>query len=80
MAFGHGNDTLAITLFASLPELAHRIGGSHAQRDVLHLTLLHAIEGIRRPARRLRTAPCPCRHRPDSSRQGNCSYCNSPKS
>ena len=59
MAFGRGNDTLAITLFASLPELAHRIGGSHAQRDVLHLTLLHAIEGIRRPARRLRTAPLP---------------------
>ena len=56
IAFGHGNDTLAITLFASLPELAHRIGGSHAQRDVLHLTLLDAIEGIRRPARRLRNA------------------------
>ena len=59
MAFGHGNDTLAITLFASLPALAHRIGGSHAQRDVLHLALLQAIEGIRRPARRLRNAPLP---------------------
>ena len=59
IAFGHGNDTLAITLFASLPALAHRIGGSHAQRDVLHLTLLHAIEGIRRPVRRLRHAHLP---------------------
>jgi tetratricopeptide (TPR) repeat protein len=52
--FGRRNDTLAITLLASLPALAHRLGGSHAQRDVLHLTLLHAVERIRRPARRLR--------------------------
>jgi tetratricopeptide (TPR) repeat protein len=59
IAFGRGNDTLAITLLASLPALAHRLGGSHAQRDVLHLTLLHAIERIRRPARRLRIAPQP---------------------
>ena len=35
IAFGRGNDTLAIALLASLPALAHRIGGSHAQRDVL---------------------------------------------
>ena len=59
IAYGRGNDTLAITLLASLPALAHRLGGSHAQRDVLHLTLLHAIERIRRPARRLRIAPLP---------------------
>ncbi|MDM0051779.1 tetratricopeptide repeat protein [Variovorax sp. J22R115] len=52
IAFGHGNDTLAITLLASLSELAHRLGGSHAQRDVLNLTLLRAVERIRRPARR----------------------------
>jgi hypothetical protein len=39
--------------------VAHRLGGSHAQRDVLHLTLLQAIERIRRPARRLRGAPLP---------------------
>jgi len=56
IAFGHGNDALAITLLASLPALAHRLGGSHAQRDVLHLTLLQAIERVRRPARRLRIA------------------------
>jgi tetratricopeptide (TPR) repeat protein len=53
IAFGRGNNNLAITLLSSLPELAHRLGGSHAQRDVLYLTLLHAIEHIRRPARRL---------------------------
>ncbi len=52
IAFGRGDDTLATTLLASLPALAHRLGGSHAQRDVLHLTLLQAIERIRRPVRR----------------------------
>ena len=59
IAFGRGNDTLALTLLASLPAMAHRIGGSHAQRDVLNLTLLRAVEHIRRPARRLRRAPLP---------------------
>jgi tetratricopeptide (TPR) repeat protein len=54
IAFGRGNDTLAITLLASLPALAHRLGGSHAQRDVLNLTLLEAIERLRRPRRRAR--------------------------
>ncbi len=49
MAFGRGDHTLAITLLASLPAVAHRLGGSHAQRDVLHLTLLRAVERIRRP-------------------------------
>jgi tetratricopeptide (TPR) repeat protein len=53
IAFGRGNNTLAITLLASLPALAHRLGGSHAQRDVLHLTLMRAVEYIRRPASRL---------------------------
>jgi tetratricopeptide (TPR) repeat protein len=54
IAFGHGDHALALTLLASLPTEAHRLGGSHAQRDVLHLTLLRSIEHIRRPARRLR--------------------------
>jgi tetratricopeptide (TPR) repeat protein len=56
IAFGRGDYTRAISLLASLPALAHRLGGSHAQRDVLHLTLLQAIERIRRPARQLRIA------------------------
>lgn len=51
LAFGRGDLVLATTLLASLPAQAHRLGGSHAQRDVLNLTLLRAIEGIRRPAR-----------------------------
>ena len=45
IAFGRGNDTLALALLKSLPAFAHRIGGSHAQRDVLQLT--HAAERIR---------------------------------
>jgi hypothetical protein len=51
-AFGRGDDLLATTLLASLPALAHRLGGSHAQRDVLNLTLLRSVERMRRPARR----------------------------
>jgi tetratricopeptide (TPR) repeat protein len=56
IAFGRGAYTRAISLLADLPALAHRIGGSHAQRDVLHLTLRQAVECIRRPASRLRIA------------------------
>jgi tetratricopeptide (TPR) repeat protein len=53
IAFGHGDYTSATRLLAGLPTLAHRIGGSHAQRDVLHLTLLRAVEHVQRPASRL---------------------------
>jgi tetratricopeptide (TPR) repeat protein len=52
MAYGRGDDSLALTLLASLPALAHRFGGSQAQRDVLNLTMLETIERLRRPARR----------------------------
>lgn len=51
IAYGRGDLALAVTLLASLPTLAHRLGGSHAQRDVLHLTLLHAMDRLRRPGR-----------------------------
>jgi tetratricopeptide (TPR) repeat protein len=56
IAFGCGDYTTAIRLLASLPPLAHRIGGSHAQRDVLHLTLRRAVEYNNGPVSRLRTA------------------------
>lgn len=49
IAFGRGEHERAIALLGSLPAQAHRLGGSHAQRDVLHLTLLHAVEAVRRP-------------------------------
>jgi hypothetical protein len=56
MALGREQPALAVTLLASLPTVAHRIGGSHAQRDVLHLTLLRAVESLRRPRRRATAA------------------------
>lgn len=37
-AFGRGDFAAAERLLRALPPVAHRIGGSHAQRDVLHLT------------------------------------------
>ena len=51
VAFGRGDAALAAALLASLPGSAHRLGGSHAQRDVLHLTMQHALERVRRPSR-----------------------------
>jgi len=57
IAFGRGNHALAIALLARLPARCHRLGGSHAQRDVLHLTMLQAVERIRRPMRGRRSAP-----------------------
>jgi tetratricopeptide (TPR) repeat protein len=59
MAFGRGDDTLALTLLASLPAQAHRFGGSHAQRDVLHLTMLQTVERLRRPRRNTTPALAP---------------------
>jgi tetratricopeptide (TPR) repeat protein len=56
MAYGRGDDALAIKLLAGLPRLAHRLGGSHAQRDVLHLTLQHAVQRTRRPKLGMRPA------------------------
>ena len=52
-AFGRGDYARTIELLGSLPAKAQRIGGSHAQRDVLYLTLLKAIERIRRPQLRI---------------------------
>jgi hypothetical protein len=35
-----------------MPRSVQRLGGSHAQRDLLYLTLLRAVERLRRPANR----------------------------
>jgi tetratricopeptide (TPR) repeat protein len=56
IAFGRGDYLSAIELLAALPAIAHRMGGSHAQRDVLNLTLLKAVESVRRPRFRQRIA------------------------
>jgi len=49
IAFGLGDDALAISHLASLPAVVHRLGGSHAQRSVFHQTLVHASERSRTP-------------------------------
>jgi len=59
IAFGHGNDTVAMKLIRSFRRLVHRLGGSHAQRDVLHVALFGAIDHDRRPARWLAAAQSP---------------------
>lgn len=48
IAFGRGQFARAETLLRSLPPVAHRLGGSHAQRDVLQLTRAAAAAGARR--------------------------------
>ena len=45
-AFGTSQYAEAERLLRSLPPVAHRIGGSHAQRDILHLT--RAAAAVRR--------------------------------
>ncbi len=52
VAFGRAEYARATALLGALPAFAHRIGGSHAQRDVLYLTLLEAVQRMRRPAAR----------------------------
>ena len=41
-AFGHGNYAECVRLLRPIRSYAHRFGGSHAQRDVLDLTLIEA--------------------------------------
>ena len=48
-AFGHGDYETTGALLRALPPVAHRIGGSHAQRNVLHLT--QATAAARAPAK-----------------------------
>jgi hypothetical protein len=51
IAFGRGDYARAIQALGVLPASAHRIGGSDAQRDLLYLTLLEAVQRLRRFAR-----------------------------
>jgi hypothetical protein len=41
-AFGRGNYSTTIEELMPVRQIAHRVGGSHAQRDVLSLTLIEA--------------------------------------
>jgi hypothetical protein len=59
-AFGQGHYGDAVERLGSVPQSMYRIGGSHAQRDVLYLTLMGGIERLRRPdSRRPRTTGVP---------------------
>jgi tetratricopeptide (TPR) repeat protein len=58
MAFGRGHHDRVVRLLSRLPASVHRLGGSHAQRDVLQLTLRRALErtgGLLRHRPTLRT-------------------------
>ena len=46
-AFGRGDYPRALQLFSLLPAFARRLGGSHAQRDLLQLTALEAARRLR---------------------------------
>jgi tetratricopeptide (TPR) repeat protein len=59
-AFGEGDYATAERLLRALPPVAHRIGGSHAQRDVLQLTRFAALSRKSSPASAARIrAPAP---------------------
>jgi hypothetical protein len=51
LAFGRGDYARASELLNAIPALARRLGGSHAQRDLLYLTLLDARRRLRQPLR-----------------------------
>jgi hypothetical protein len=53
-AYGRGDFAGAETLLRGLPPVAHRIGGSHAQRDILQLTRAAAAAQKTADTRRLR--------------------------
>ncbi len=49
LAFGRGDFLATTSLLTRLPPIAHRLGGSHAQRSVIQLTLRAAVERSRAP-------------------------------
>jgi tetratricopeptide (TPR) repeat protein len=50
-AFGRGDYSRAVELLDTLPPFARRLGGSHAQRDLMDLTRAAAVRRARRPER-----------------------------
>ena len=50
-AFGRGQYGVAIDLIESVRDIAHRFGGSHAQRDIITLTLIEAALRSNQPKR-----------------------------
>ncbi|MBK8738336.1 MAG: tetratricopeptide repeat protein [Betaproteobacteria bacterium] len=66
LAFGRGDYPETVSRLRAVREIAHRFGGSHAQRDVLDLTLIEAA--LRSGQAALATALCAERleNRPES--------------
>jgi hypothetical protein len=56
VAFGEGDEARTLALLASIPKVMQRLGGSHAQRDVLHLTMIEAVQRMRYGRRQLALA------------------------
>jgi tetratricopeptide (TPR) repeat protein len=56
LAFKQGDFDLAASLLGALPPIAQRLGGSHAQRNVIDLTLRAATDGQSRARSRRRAA------------------------
>ena len=51
LAFARGEPAQAQAVLRALPPVAHRLGGSHAQRDIFQLTRAAADAALRRTAR-----------------------------
>jgi hypothetical protein len=56
LAFKRGDHARAASLLGALPPIAHRLGGSHAQRDFIDLTLRAATAHARAPMSEQRRA------------------------
>jgi tetratricopeptide (TPR) repeat protein len=53
IAFGNEHYARATEHLSTIPAVAHRMGGSRAQRDLLYLTLMEAVRRLRRPGGRV---------------------------
>jgi len=56
LAYGREDYLRTIELLSAIPAFARRMGGSHAQQDVLYLTLVEAARRARRPPRGIAAA------------------------
>jgi tetratricopeptide (TPR) repeat protein len=65
-AFGNGNFAETVRLLRPIRSIAHRFGGSHAQRDVIDLTLIEAAFRAGNVALAAALAAERCAARPDS--------------
>lgn len=71
-AFGEGDYASTVRLLRPIRHVSHRFGGSHAQRDIIDLTLIEAAQrdGQRTLAEALRAERAFARPEPDTPRVG----------